>query len=347
MAIDKNKLIRYRVYDQCFSNFTKMFTRSMLKDRVNEALINAGMEEVSASTVNHDISPENGNFICDMGGFFDDDVELVAYKCFGIENTKETTYYRYTKRGFSVFRIDLDETQLVQLQNAILMLQKFKGLPNMDWVGDLLESICKRYKVALPQTDAVVELDYNPDLVGLGSHFSPILDATMQKRALAIEYNSAYQYTDKDIIHPYYIKEYNNRWFVFAWSQRDKRINNLAIDRFVSVEPSNAEFIPNTSIDFEEYFEDIVGVTRFDNVELQKVRLKFTPQRYHYVITKPLHPSQRNYQEDCEILIEVYPNNELEALILSFGSDVTVLEPQSLRESIEKKIHAMVANYSV
>lgn len=29
MAIDKNKLIRYRVYDRCFSNFNKMYTRSI------------------------------------------------------------------------------------------------------------------------------------------------------------------------------------------------------------------------------------------------------------------------------------------------------------------------------
>ena len=78
MAIDKNKLIRYRVYDQCFSNFNKMYTRCMLRDKVNEALLAAGLEEVGQSTVNHDISP-NGNFVSDMSVFMED-VCLVAYK---------------------------------------------------------------------------------------------------------------------------------------------------------------------------------------------------------------------------------------------------------------------------
>lgn len=347
MAIDKNKLIRYRVYDRCFSNFNVMYTRSMLRDKVNEALRLLDLKEVGQSTVNHDIAPLDGNFVRDMDRFMDDDVSIMAHKCFGIEGTKETTYYRYNKRGFSIWKIDLDETQLQQLQNAFLMLNQFKGLPDMEWIDDLLENLCKKYKIALPVTDAIVELDYNPDLTGLDSHFSPILEATIQKRALSVEYNSAYQHIDKDIISPYYIKEYNNRWFVFAWSQRDKRINNMAIDRFLSVEQSNADYIPNLDIDFKEYFDDIIGVTRYDNVELQKVRLKFTPKRFQYVITKPIHPSQRTYKENCEILIKVYPNNELEALILSFGADVTVLEPQSLRESIAQKIKAMATNYQV
>ena len=74
MAIDKNKLIRYRVYDRCFSNFNVMYTRSMLRDKVNEALRsspNTLQEEVGQNTVNHDISP-NGNFVSDMRVFMED-----------------------------------------------------------------------------------------------------------------------------------------------------------------------------------------------------------------------------------------------------------------------------------
>ena len=75
------------------------------------------------------------------------------------------------------------------------------------------------------------------------------------------------------------------------------------------------------------------------------LRLRFSPQRYRYVKSKPLHSSQHNYDETCEVKIRVFPNNELEALILSFGPDVTVLEPISMRESIQKKIRGMSSNY--
>lgn len=355
MAIDRKKLIRYRVYDQCFSNFTKMYTRSMLCERVNEALRAANLEEVGQSTVNHDISP-NGNFASDMCP----EVDIVAYKCMGgiesnkclddIENNigiKETTYYRYAEKGYSIWKVDLDETQVLQLQNALLMLNQFKGLPNMDWVQDLMESLCKRYNLIIPETDAVVELDYNPDLTGLDSFFSPILNATLQKSALNITYNGGYEYTYQDTIHPYYIKEYNNRWFVYGWSEKFQRINNMAIDRFIAVAPSAKIFQPNTHVDFSEYFDDIVGVTRYADVQAQLIRLRFTPQRYNYVVTKPIHGlTQRNYDDRYEITIEVRPNRELEALILSYGGDVEVLEPQSLRDTIAEKIQQMYSTYS-
>lgn len=342
MAIDKNKLIRYRVYDQCFSNFTKMYTRSMLRDKVNEALLAVGLEEVGQSTVNHDISP-NGNFDRDMCP----DVDVVAYKSMGIEGTKENTYYRYAEKGYSIWKVDLDETQVLQLQNALLMLNQFKGLPDMDWVQDLMESICKRYNITIPEADAVVELDYNPDLVGLDSFFSPILNAVLHKSALDITYNGGYEYTYQDTIHPYYIKEYNNRWFVYGWSEKFQRINNMAIDRFITVAISVKIFQANTHVDFSEYFDDIVGVTRYADVQPQLIRLRFTPQRYNYVATKPIHGlTQRNYDDRCEITIEVRPNRELEALILSYGADVEVLEPQSLRDTIAEKIQQMYSTYS-
>ena len=344
MAIDKNKLIRYRVYDQCFSNFNKMYTRSMLRDKVNEALLAADLEEVGQSTVNHDISP-NGNFVSDMSVFMED-VCLVAYKSSsGIEGTNETTYYRYSKRGFSIWKVDLEETQLQQLQNALLMLKQFKGLPDMDWVQDLMESLCKRYKIELPKADAIVELDYCPDLVGLDSFFASILNATLHKSALNITYNGGYTCEYQDIIHPYYIKEYNNRWFVFAWSEKDERVNTMAIDRFVAVEQSNNTYKENTKINFARHFNDVIGVTHYDDVRPEIVRLRFTPQRYNYVATKKLHETQQKYDNRCEIIIRVRPNRELEALILSFGADVEVLEPQSLRDTIAEKIQSMASVY--
>ena len=58
------------------------------------------------------------------------------------------------------------------------------------------------------------------------------------------------------------------------------------------------------------------------------------------MITKPLHLSQKppKYYEDgtVEIRIKVIPNNELERLILSYGSGIEVLEPIELRERIAK-----------
>ena len=61
--------------------------------------------------------------------------------------------------------------------------------------------------------------------------------------------------------------------------------------------------------------------------------------RFPYVRSKPLHRSQLTLDEEERLIsIEVRPNLELETLLLSFGPDVEVLSPSSLRERIMAKV---------
>jgi predicted DNA-binding transcriptional regulator YafY len=67
------------------------------------------------------------------------------------------------------------------------------------------------------------------------------------------------------------------------------------------------------------------------------VVLKFQPKDGKYVLTQPLHHSQRNVDHDGpEVIIElnVIINFELTGIILSYGASVEVVEPASLREKI-------------
>ncbi|HRO72444.1 MAG TPA: WYL domain-containing protein, partial [Saprospiraceae bacterium] len=92
--------------------------------------------------------------------------------------------------------------------------------------------------------------------------------------------------------------------------------------------------------DWEEYFFDVVGVTRPENVNLQEIVLIFSPEVAPYVITKPIHPSQRHkYDPAClEVKIKVIPNFELERLILSFGEQVKVISPQDFKDRISQRL---------
>jgi predicted DNA-binding transcriptional regulator YafY len=63
-------------------------------------------------------------------------------------------------------------------------------------------------------------------------------------------------------------------------------------------------------------------------------------------MTKALHHSQRIVDFDNHIIgISVIPNNELDALILSFGKDVEVLSPISYREKIQTIIKEAYDKY--
>ena len=102
------------------------------------------------------------------------------------------------------------------------------------------------------------------------------------------------------------------------------------------------------TLDWEYYFSDIVGVTRLAG-ELVQIELLFSPQRAKYVLMNPLHESQWHQlpEDGLFVRLKLVPNPELEQLILSFGEDVKVLQPESLATRISARAQAMVGLYKV
>src|SRR5690606_37171403 len=144
------------------------------------------------------------------------------------------------------------------------------------------------------------------------------------------------------VIHPYYLRQYNNRWFLFGLNDSLQKISILALDRIVDIEECEEKtYIENTCFDPVDYFEDIVGVSRTEGDELQQIVLFFRRDAAPYVLSKPIHGSQKVVSQSDEgttISIEVIPNFELETVILSYGERVKVLEPADFCQKIKRRL---------
>ena len=197
--------------------------------------------------------------------------------------------------------------------------------------------------------EPIIGFDENKNLKGM-SFFTPLFNAITSKKALMIQYKSYHSDTPvEEVIHPYYLKEYNQRWFLFALNEKYNAISNFALDRIESIEWTTAKFIPNTSIDFTHYFDQIVGVSVNHNEKVQTIMMRVNKEQLPYTSSKPLHHSQ-TVIERCEdgsaiLSIEVIPNFELIQLLLSFGHRIEVLSPQSLREEILSRIKKSMEIY--
>lgn len=147
-------------------------------------------------------------------------------------------------------------------------------------------------------------------------------------------------------IHPYYLKQYNNRWFLMGWNEQYEDLSIVPLDRIILVEQSDKKFRPNRSIDFDHYFNNIIGVSVEENAVPTEIVLQFSKNRLPYVLSKPLHHSQQLVDEEKGIVeIQVIPNKELISQILWFGDDVEILSPESIRVQISKKIESMSKKY--
>src|SRR5205085_5452204 len=124
---------------------------------------------------------------------------------------------------------------------------------------------------------------------------------------------------------------------------------NLALDRINEIKiASGVCYIENPDFDADIYYKDVIGVTVNEGNRPQLVHLAIDRSNAPYVITKPLHHTQKivaKSSNGIEITIEVILNFELEREILGFGDSMVVLSPLKLRERIQKKLEVALLKY--
>ena len=331
MANSKKSAIREMVLDRCLRGKRK-YTMQDLMDACNKELRNHELSEVtSLNTIRQDIR----------------NIESRYYTIVEDKRVGRNIYYSYKDPNFSIFDAPLTEDELRHLNDTLLMLKRFEGLPQFRWISEMNTRLQTNF-ISGEEEKPIIGFDENPYIQGV-DYLTSLYDAICHHTCLKLTYRPFLSDEAKiHEIHPYYLKQYNGRWFLFGWSQQAQRLNTYALDRIEGISKSDTKYIENTMFDFQKYFEDIIGVSISDNNSLEKVRLWFKKEQLQYVKTKPLHGSQRIIDENelgGTIEIEVMPNFELEQLLLSFGERVKVLEPKGLVEIIKNRIATSLKNY--
>ena len=150
------------------------------------------------------------------------------------------------------------------------------------------------------------------------------------------------------IFHQYLLKKYRNRWFLFGANKKNLLLT-LALDRIISIKEAEKEkYIKNTEIDLETYYDDIIGVSKVLNQRPHLVVMKINKQNAPYVLTKPLHSSQKILNEEADGIIFsilVLWNFELEGEILGFGEAIRVLSTKRIKNKIILRLRMAFENY--
>ncbi len=333
MAGNKHALTRYRVLDACFSNWMRKYYAEDLIAKCNEALAErypSGEMGISRRTFFDDL-----NDLDELVGGYGVEIKRL--------NDGRKKYYRYDKENFSLFAKGFTEEELHALKENVQNLQRFKGLPSFSWMSSLASKLEDKLN-AKASVDSILAYEENVGYTGI-DWLKDCFDAIVNKQPVRIDYRNFEEKEFKWTIHPYYIKEYNNRWFLIGFNPEYNRLSHIPLDRIDDIEPLHIEYIPNTSTDFEKYFDNVIGTTVVD-APIQDIRLHFSPKRLQFVLTKPIHKSQKCADANAGIVsLQLIPNRELETLILSFGPDVEVLEPTSLRNKIKEKIRQSFEHY--
>lgn len=330
MADTKYPTIRYQTLDRCFRNKYKRYYIDDLIDACAEAIYDHCGKEIGCSrrTILNDI-----DFMESNAGWR---IPLVRHK------DGRKVYYRYEDTNFTINETLLSESEYNKLNEAVTMLERFKGMPCFEWMDDLLFKLQSGFKKS---STLILDFEHAPYLKGM-HHLDRLFNSILYKQTLEIEYRTFNNILHAWTIHPYLIKQHNNRWFLFGKNASNGGvISNLPLDRIEGISDSGVPYEEEDG-KLQQMLDNIVGVTIDWNAEIQDVQLQFSEKRFPYVITKPLHKTQTVTNEEERIIqIQVIPNKELESLILQFGNDVEILSPKALRDQIKEKIQEMIKKY--
>ena len=343
MPTNKNAFIRYKYLDRLLSDHYHYYDIHDLTDKVNEMMeldkleMNVGQRQIEKDIAALQVAPFSA--------------PIKRFKFNG------RSIIRYSKRSFSIFSEELSGEERLLLREVLGTLGQFEGLAHFEWL--------EKFKIGLglDDTQKVICFSNNPDLKN-SSMLAELFDVTANKQVVELTYH---KFNDEQlrsvIIHPYQLKQYNNRWYLLCSPDDNPNIIlNFAIDRLDKVQALPEIKFRECSENMSEHFDDIVGVTLYKDRPIEHILCWVSDDSKGYVETKPIHVSQSYIKGDAEqqlrsqyshlqrgmfFTLDCISNKELIRELTSYGKDLLVLHSDGrIKDDIYKRIFEMREEYS-
>lgn len=354
MPSNKNALARIAILDKLLGDQYKHYTVSDLTEKVNEALSRYDSE--AGNIVERTIQKD----IVFMEDYFHADI--MREKKYGLDRRsgqeRERLCVRYSDPSFSIFKQPLTDDEKYLLRETFSLIGQFDGLPNLEGLEKL------RLSLGMKDNDSAPIISFTKNPLEGSNLLGKLFTFISHKLTIVLHYHTfAAPDNIKEIdLYPYLLKEYNRRWFLLAAAVSDMKMLVFPLDRIDNAK--GKESIPYKEYDenINEYFDDIIGVTNIKDSPVYEIYFWVSDRSKDYVLTKPLHDSQRTLMEDdAQKFRKRYPdlkdgkyfridckyNYELIRELSSFGADLIVVSPKEIRDAIIERLRKMFETYKI
>ncbi len=165
-----------------------------------------------------------------------------------------------------------------------------------------------------------------------------LLHAIKQQHVIRFSY---WKYGDEEPtqreVEPYALKEFKNRWYVVAKECKGDNIKTFALDRLTDLEITKGRFTTNGDFDVNEHFRYCFGIISPNAEKPEEIVLEFPHIQGKYIKSLPLHETQQILEDTKKCLrikLKVYLTHDFLMEILSYGSNVKVIQPQVLVDEV-------------
>lgn len=343
MPVNKDALKRYRIIDEILSDPFHNYTTQEIYHKVNYECDST----VSLRMIQKDIKALEEEFGKTL-----------------VKNDGGRGTVRYEDQSTPIFSKKLTSDERQVLRELLKTLGQFEGLENFTW----LELLKKRLDIEKPKDEerALISFGSSKRLQIPHNLLGRLYTAISRRQVIGIFYHRRFESEPVYFkIFPYQLRQYNERWFLLATPVLNKNpefIGTFALDRI----DERLDYIDDivyvdTPVDINARFDEIVGVTYKVENEVEDITYAVRNASVDYVRSKFIHDTQIEYEDkdlesfrqkypdlsDCFFFsIECRPNYELISSLASFGGNLIVVEPKSLRNEIKEMMELASASYA-
>jgi predicted DNA-binding transcriptional regulator YafY len=329
MPKNKSALLRYRIIDGCLTNSMHPYpSLDAIQKKVEQQLD----KSISSSMINKDFAAMK---------------EIYGAP---IMYNKTRGGYYYSDPKFSIQEFPLTEEEREALDFSTALLQQIRGTRLFQQFENAINKVIEGYRISkiagieqrqFLQVEEPVRPQDSP-------YLEQLLQSIIHQQPLAITYQGYGREPKLHQFSAHLLKEYRNCWYVVGYSDRGKNLLMFALDRIKEISNSNSEYIKVEGFDPDEFFKYSFGITQIHEAKPEKVVLQFTAYQAPFVLNQPLHHSQKLLKQNAdfvEVEYHVYITTELIMTILSYGKEVKVIQPQTLKDRIKATVQEMAAQY--
>ena len=340
MATNKQALIRYVQLDKLLSDRHHYYDANDLTERVNTVLEDLGYDKVGKRCIEKDLVFMTERPFC---------ASLKRFRWNG------KSCIAYEDASFSIFKQEMTQEERTLLHEVLTTIGQFDGLDNFEWL--------EKFKMGLGDSNRrqVISFSHNPYLVN-SNLLGTLFDLISNKVPIRLSYHTFPDATVRIIeFHPYLLKQYNDRWYILGASDEDLKILNFALDRIDQIEPLPTKKYIECTEDLSERFEDIVGVSLYNDRPVEHILCWVSDRSKDYVDTKPIHGSYKPLKGETEQLLhKEFPqleggrfftldciyNYELERELCAYGKELIVLRSTgTVAEKVRNRVREMADQY--
>jgi proteasome accessory factor C len=245
--------------------------------------------------------------------------------------------------------ISPDELQaLLTARHVLGNVQPGLLVEELDGVQQRINQLLDRQGLNLSTQPERIQIRHDAGRPVPAKLFESVLRALFQRRRLQITYHGRRRddISEREIS-PQRLIAYRDRWYLAAWCHQADDFRSFALERIRAMQLLDCESDELPAERISRHFDQAFGI--FSGPARDQARLRFSAEASRWAADEVWHPDQQgSWDGDCWVLEVPYGHQrELLMNILSYGDDIEVLDPDSLREAVAARLEQALDQYRV